>query len=147
MSDQNSQNIHISWMENTKQKKDDLFAIIAEHFLLDYAWCKQTKIAPVLAQCLHCSTAPTENTCRYWILCSVQIDRITCRKTKPLTTTIILIRPLYWAGMSHMQQRPCFGGLEWIIILPSSLTALPRLLPTQYCSAIPGRAASTLADQ
>lgn len=36
-------------MENTELKKDDLPAIIVEHFLLDYVWYKQTKIAPVLA--------------------------------------------------------------------------------------------------
>lgn len=30
-------------MENTKQKKDDLFAIIAEHFLLNYAGVNKEK--------------------------------------------------------------------------------------------------------
>jgi len=37
----------------TEKGKDDLRAIIAEHFLLGYAWCKQTKTAPALAPCLH----------------------------------------------------------------------------------------------
>lgn len=46
---------------------------------------------------------------------------------KPVTTTIILIRQLYWAGMSHMLLRPCCQGLEWLIILPSSLTATSPL--------------------
>ena len=117
--------IYIFHEWKTQLKKDDLLAVIAEHFLLDYAWCKQTEIAPVLALSLYQSTPLTKNTCRYWILFSVQIDRITWRKTKPVTTTIILIRPLYWAGMSHMLLRPCCRGLEWLIILPSSLTALP----------------------
>lgn len=129
------------------RNKDDLLAIIAEFSLLDYALCKQTKTAPVLAPCLHyILTADWQkNTCRYWILCRMRIDRITWRKTKPVTTTIILIRPLYRAGMLHMLQRPCWG-FEWIIILPSNLTALPCSLPTQYRSAIPGRTAGMPSD-
>lgn len=109
----------------------------AECFLSGYVWSKQTKIASVLTPCLHNTTPLTKNTCRYRILFTVQIDRITWRKTKPVTTTIILIRPLYWAGMSHMQLRPRCQGLEWLIILPSSLTAPPCSPPTQYWSTIP----------
>lgn len=76
-------------MENTEQekKKDDFLAIIAEHF-------------GVNKQKWHVYTTPlTENTC-------VQIDRITC-KTKPVTTTIILIRPLYGAGVSMLKRPRC----------------------------------------
>lgn len=47
-------------MENTELKKDDLLAVMAEHFLLDYAWCKQTEIAPVLALSLYQSTPLTK---------------------------------------------------------------------------------------
>lgn len=115
-----------------EKKKDDLLAIIAEHFGVNKRkW--------------HVYTTPlTENTCRYWILFSVPIDRITC-KTKPVTTTIILIRPLHGAGVS-MLKRPCCRGSEWVIILPSSLTARPCSLPTQYCSTIPERSANTPTD-
>lgn len=115
-------------------RKYDLLSIIAKHFLLGFAWSKQTKIAAVLTPCPHNATPLTKNTCKYWILFVVQVDRITWRKTKPVTTTIILIRPLYWAGMSHMRLWPCCQGLEWLIILPSSLTSPSCSPPTQYWS-------------
>lgn len=44
----------------------------------------------------------SKNTCRYWLVLSAQIDGITWRKTQPVTTTIILIRPLHRAAVSHM---------------------------------------------
>lgn len=124
-------------------RKYDLLSIIAKNFLLGFTWSKQTKIAAVLTPCPHSTTPLTKNTCRYWILFDAQVDRITRRKTKPVTTTIILIRPLYWAGMSHMRLRPRCQGLEWLITLPSSLTSPPCSPPTQYWSNIPEITVST----
>lgn len=97
-------------------------------------WCKQTKIA-----CLHYPSDRKHLQVSNCIQCADRQTELPARR-KPVTTTIILTRPLYWAGMLR---RPCCRGLEWVIILPSSLAALPCSLPTEYCSTIPGGSANT----
>lgn len=77
----------VSW------KKKYFQSVIAEIF--SSAWYKQTKIASSLVPCPRKSIPLTQVTCSDHIVFPMYTARITWRKTKPVTTTIILIRPLY----------------------------------------------------